>query len=348
MLLRPLAFALLLAAPPLAGAETPAEETRADAPKRPFVEQSLVLAPEAAGEWTLAKANDYEGNPGAGVGLNYVHAGHPGVRLDLFVYPIGRLTPDEAGRALDGEIATLRQQLMQMAAEGTYESPRFDEPLTVSLALPAPAEATDVTVETGAGSPAAEGQGSAIDAGTPSAGEAADPAAHPNLDEALLELLAQDEARDRRLPGRKLSIQLGRDGQPLTSRAYVYYHGLFLYKGRITASHQVIAPGVLDALADQAMETLVPLVRVNSTGGCHESVVHVDASADADAAALQMVSGLLASQARAERENCGPTLDETVPAGIRALRLVFPPEAWGAAPDQPPPGRHKSTAKSGS
>ena len=63
---------------------------------------------------------------------------------------------------------------------------------------------------------------------------------------------------------------------------------------------------------------------------------------------LTRAEGLLASQARAERENCGPTLDETVPAGIRALRLVFPPEAWGAAPDQPPPGRHKSTAKSGS
>lgn len=335
-----LALALLLAAPFAAG-----EGAHEGAP-RPFIEQSLVLAPENAGDWRLARANDYPGNPGAGVALNYVHAGHPDVRLDLFVYPIGRLGPAEAERALAGEIDVVRQQLQQMAADGRYESPRFEDPVVIWL--PPPPRTDDRTGEAGAADAHAGAQAvPSPDDADASAAEPVDTAGQAGTEAALEGLLARDAARDRRIPGRKLSIQLGREGQPLTSRAYVFYRGLYFYKGRITASHQAIAPGVLDALADQAMETLVPAVRVNSTGGCSHRVVAVDPEADESTLAQDLLAGLLEAQARAEREHCLPTLDETVPAGWRAVRLVYPPDAWGAPPPQPP-GRHKSTAKPGS
>ena len=51
-----------------ANAEAPKPKAK-DAPSRPFIERSLVLAPERVGDLALVAMQDYPGNPAAGVGM---------------------------------------------------------------------------------------------------------------------------------------------------------------------------------------------------------------------------------------------------------------------------------------
>ena len=59
--------------------------------KRAFVESSLVLVPESVGDFALDSATDYPGHPEWGVGIRYANPDFPDVRVDLYVYPIGRV-----------------------------------------------------------------------------------------------------------------------------------------------------------------------------------------------------------------------------------------------------------------
>ena len=290
---------------------TAGDAAAADAPQaaRPFVEASLVLAPRQVGPWTLVSANDYPGDPASGAGFRYAHRDHPDVRVDLFVYLVGRLVGEDVDKELDAQIQVVRQGVEQGVAQGSYDSAAFEAPVPAWL----PPPATDVA-----------GVDIDVDA---DADADADPDAKA-IEAALLEVLAQDEAKDRRIPGRKLALELGWNLTPVSSRGYVYYRGLYFYKGRVSASHVTMPTAALDAFADEAMAALVPAFRVNSTGGCAASTIYVDSKADAAEASRQLVAGALAAQARAEAERCAPVLEDEVPEGFRAVRLDYPSEFW--------------------
>lgn len=86
-------------------------------PERPFIERSLVLAPERVGAFTLVAMGDFEGSPQAGVSMRYQHDDVSEVVLDLFVYPMGRI---ERERALEFGMRTTRDDINRAVSQGAY------------------------------------------------------------------------------------------------------------------------------------------------------------------------------------------------------------------------------------
>lgn len=265
------------------------------APARPFIERSLVIVPEQAGKFVLQGMKDFPGQPGAGIHVRYRHEDVPGVRLDLFVYPAGRVEPE---RVLDSAMVELRQSLQHAVDKGSYSN--------LEIIAEGPFDLRRVDSD---GSLLPEGE-------APAPGQEIDPAA----------LLAEVAGiADYRL-GRRLEARLSMGDEALDSRGYVFYRGLYLVKGRVSASAKVLPGEALDRFAHHAMATLVPVMATRSTGGCHHSEIVIDPDAPDVADVLR--EKLVASSARAEQEQCAPALDETIPEGHRAMPLVYPPDAW--------------------
>lgn len=125
-----LAIAATLTLAACAGAPSRPATTAPDE-ERPFIERSLVLAPERAGQFSLVRVYDFEGRPDAGVGLRYQHADVPEMLLDVFVYPAGRLPRD---RALDLGMESTRADLSGTVAQGAYSDIVYDEEVAFDLA----------------------------------------------------------------------------------------------------------------------------------------------------------------------------------------------------------------------
>ena len=91
---------------------------------RPFIERSLVIAPEHIDGFSMVHMRDFQGRPDAGVGLRYQHDELPEVLIDLFIYPVGRL---ERERALEHGMRTTRQEINATAERGAYSALEFDD-----------------------------------------------------------------------------------------------------------------------------------------------------------------------------------------------------------------------------
>jgi hypothetical protein len=279
-------------------APAPDEAAPADAdvaPARPFIERSLVIAPEQVGKFTLQGMNDYPGQPGAGIHVRYRHEDVPDVRLDLFVYPAGRVDREPV---LDRAMDELRQSLQHAVDKGSYSNLEIGAEGRFDLRR-------------------VDSDGSLLPA-------TAEPA--PDPDAGLDEVLAAIDASNDYRVGRRLEARLHMGDEALDSRGYLFYRGLYLVKGRISASAKVLPGEALDRFAHHAMATLVPALSTRSTGGCYRNEIIVDP--DAPDMGDVLAKKLIASSARAEQEQCAPVLDETIPEGHRALPLVYPPEAW--------------------
>lgn len=273
--------------------EPPAGVREPERTPRPFIERSLVLAPERVGDFTLLSASDYPGQPQSGVGLRYRHADLPEVRLDLFVYPAGRVARD---RALADAMTEVRASIEHARDQGKYSALAFGEETGFDLRR---VDAADGSLR--------------VDGG---AGEGRDEPA-----DLAIRLAAAAEGRSG--IGRRLGIRMTFDGKSENSLAFVFYRGLFLYKGRVSVSPKYVAEENFERVAQLAMAQLVPAIKVRSTGGCAATTVTVDPGGD-EALALSLAAAL----ADVAEEECADTLDESVPEGQKGLLLTFDPAMW--------------------
>jgi len=272
--------------------------------ERAFIERSLLLAPEAVGDFVLANANDYPGDPGSGVGLRYSHPDFPEARIDLFVYPIGR---DVRDVAVARGIAEVRTSVEAAVEKGSYSDLVFGEEIDFDLRrvdidgalLPAPAAA---------GSPAGD-----------------------DLDSQVLRGIAEvDQAIEPAL-GRRLDMQLKMGESHQNSRGFMFYRGLYLYKGRISAPPTLLPGESFDRFTNHAMAVLVPAIQVRSTGACHASNILLDPDKPD---AVDFARQAKRAERRKALEQCAESLDETVPDGYRAVALEFDPAMWREAPSR--------------
>lgn len=267
------------------------------APARPFIERSLVIAPEQVGQFKLYSMTDYPGQPGAGIQVRYQHDDFPGVRVDLFVYPAGRV---DRAQALDRAMADLRASLEYAVEKGSYSNLVFGQDGEFDLRR----------VDTD-GSLLAQGEKGIV------------ASADSDLDAVLAAVADQQDYR----VGRLLEARLSMGDEAMDSHGYLFYRGLYLVKGRISASPLALPGEAFGRFSRLAMATLVPAVTTRSTGGCFQHEIVVDAnSADASE---DLAKKLVISAAREEQEQCAEALDESVPAGHRAMPLVYSPEMWG-------------------
>lgn len=296
--------ALVLAGCATAPDRPSAAQAATEAPKRAFIERSLVIAPETLGEFRLAGMDDFPDQPQAGVALQFAHRDFPDVVISLFVYPVGR-TDREA--ALEGGMAQFRQELDMLAAQGRYTDVVYGDETVFDL--------DTVDVDGHAGIPA-------------KAPEAPEPGKPVTSEEKVLALVAEiDSAMDSSL-GKRLPLRFARDGSPADSATFMFYRGLHLYKGRVSASAGALAADSFERFANHAMTKIVPAVQVRNTGGCGQTTITVDSGAGEQQQQEQLMRGIIESARRSEDESCAPALDRTVPPGHRAIELVYPPSIW--------------------
>lgn len=276
----------------------------AKAPARPFIERSLVLAPESVGAFRLREINDYPDHPASGAGLRYVHDDFPDVLVNLFVYPIGRV---ERTAALDQGMDQLRDELAAISAQGRYRD--LDYGPEVGFDLDDVADDGRVTPSDPDGS--ADGGPGDTDA-----------------EAEVLAITAQVEAAMDTSLGRRLSLSFSRDDGPMNSAAFLFYRGLYLYKGRISAPATAMPVENFDRFANRAMALIVPAVHVRSTGGCANLTVNVDPEGDSEQMQRQLIHGMIESHTRAKNENCKAAWDPAVPEGHRSQLLVYPASMW--------------------
>lgn len=311
-----LAAGLWLAAAPMASANDGAEKAPPPGAqaKRAFVERSLVLLPEQAGAFRLTTANDYPGQPDLGVGARYVHPDFPAVRLDLFVYPIGRVDRDDA---LARVLSEVREGVEAGVQQGKYAHLEMGGEAPLDLGRVGDDGA--LAPEADAADPAADGVDVRAEDGS-------------DLDVALEAISAGVDAKSDWRRGRRLDMRLDFQGVPQNSIAFAFYRGLYLYKGRISASPVDVPSESLDRLGQHAMATLLPAVQVRSTGACHEREITFDPDMPEDERAKDLFGKMARSLALAESESCAEVLDEGVPDGQRGFLLTFDPDVWRDAP----------------
>lgn len=268
-------------------------------PARPFIERSLVIAPEQVGKFKLYGMTDFPGNPGAGISMRYQHEDFPTVRIDIFVYPAGRVDRD---RALDSGMNEVRATLEHAVSQGKYSD--------LSIGSRAPFDLRQVE---------ADGSMKPEEPSMPSEGDGAEAT---DAESAIADArAAQDYRRGLRMTAR-LTIQ----DEPQNSLAFLFYRGLYLVKGRISTSPTLLPDEAFDRFANHAMASLVPVIATRSTGGCSQRDLLL---ADEDFKSRAILAGNLASASEVSaQEACKPALDETLPAGHRAMPLVYDPEMW--------------------
>ena len=274
-------------------AEPPMSKAK-DAPARPFIERSLVIAPEQVGKVKLYSMKGFD-NPGSGIGVRYQHTDFPTVRIDIFVYPAGRQVRDDVLAAGMREV--------KMALEDAMKQGKYAH-VTVGDATPFDLRLVDE-----------DGSLREVQASEPQVddGDAAQAM--------LAAVAAAGFQRGLRMPAR-LTIQ----DEPQNSLAFLFYRGLYLVKGRISASPTLLPDEAFDRFANHAMASLVPVIATRSTGGCHQFDVTLPRDALGAEATVASVLAT-ASEAKAQ-ESCAETLDETLPDGHRAMPLVYTPEMW--------------------
>ncbi len=299
-----LTFALLLSLPFAAVAKkTPAAEAKQ------FIDQSLIVYPNAVPGLTFVEKKYDPASWTSGVGLHYVITTAPDIRLDVFVYPLGRAP---VGQALDAHIKDVQRAVQLYQDRGTYSYVVIGKTEEFNLGAPAPAaepSPADAPKPAAAG-PVVEGA---------SKKETAKNGADPAFEKFIVDTLAPQP-----IPGRKVSMGFDYEGKPRQSLGYVFNKQLFLFKIRITAETARMNPVQFNQLADDAARALIPAIEVHNAGTCGNIVIAADEK-DPEAGAQMLITEM----ARTQREGCSSALGKyKAPAGTGQETIVYPADTW--------------------
>lgn len=224
----------------------------APAEARPYVETSYLIAPRQVGDFELQGSSFDPGQKFDGAGFRYALKDHQETRVDIYVYPAGRMSPAEA---IDSGIRDFRASMKYAAEHDTYS--RLQE----LRDDPFPLDPAD----------------------TPSRKTPAN-----DLDAQVIQVIAQAE----QVTGRRLQMQLNLlpSDWPMYSNGYLFYKQLYYFKLRASAAQERISQEQFDALTDQAARTLIPALQVANVGGCKDATIYLDPAASPEQGALALAT----------------------------------------------------------
>lgn len=288
------AMALAIALPAHAGK---AGKKAADAPARPFIETSYLIAPERVGDFVLEGASYDDKNKFAGAGFRYALKDHQETRFDVYVYPVGRAPQ---AQAIASGMADFKASIEQARQGGIYKDVEYLSEDDFPLQAPEP--------EDKATTPDAKAQ-----------------AAPKDLDAALLEAIASTRIVGKRLRMRNVLVN---GGYPMYSSGYLFHRQLYYFKVRASAARDRIDEARFDALTDRAARELVPAIEVANLGGCVNKTIEVDVNASPDDMAVLLVR----RSAELQGENCfADAADaklEQKSKAAQVVRIDFDPNTW--------------------
>lgn len=288
--LLPLALVAAFAsgAAPAAPRDTPVD---AEA-QRAYIEASYLIAPRKLGRFTLENASFDPANKYAGAGFRYLADGHQETRIDVYVYPAGRMP---AAQALQHGLDLFEQDMRTAAEAGVYANVAAGP--VVEFAIEPPAQAGR--------KPPANDFDAKVAAALADAG---------------------------RLDGRKVGITLDLkpQGWPMFSSMHLFYKQLYFFKVRASAAQQRIAIDDFNALADEAARQLVPAIEAAHVGACANPAITLDAEADTEQAALELVRQLSVVQGYNCHQSAQDAGIQRKSADAEVVEIAYQAQEWKA------------------
>lgn len=230
-----------------------AKESKArTAEPRAYVETSHLIAPRNVGDFVLESSRYDDDAKYSGAGFRYVADGHPETRIDVYVYPAGRMSPTIA---LAQGMDAFRTDLASAVEARRYAKLVMGDEQEIRL---------DDTTQ--------------LDRGR---GESADE------DELLAIISSAGRQEGRKL---RMTFNLLPQDWPMHSSGYLFYKQLYYFKVRTSAAQANISAEEFEALSDRAANALVRAIDVFNIGHCANAVITipVDASPQEGAKALVM------------------------------------------------------------
>ncbi len=258
----------LLATLPAWAAGTEAEEP--SKPERPYIETSYLIAPRQVGDFQLQGSSYDPERKYSGAGFRYTLKDHQETRVDIYVYPAGRMS---RASALDRGMQAFREDMDNAVKGGTYTDLELQPPQAFDLYDAQPATTR----------------------GMPRKGQT-------TTDDAVLAAIAEATTSGEPQQGRvqRMTFSLLPQHWPMYSTGYLFYRQLYYFKVRASAAQQRISREQFDALTDLAARTLVPAIEVANVGGCSSSTLHVNP----DASPEQVVRDLFRHSTEHQSYNC--------------------------------------------
>ncbi len=317
MILRRTRLAMLLAAAGMASvapAAIAAKAGDAKAAEKPFIERTFVAIPRRAGDFTAETVKFDERDRFSGVSIRYSHPAHPQIRLDLFVYPIGK---GDVEKILDGGMKGFVASMKPAIDAGYYRN--FTEIDTVEFDVEVPASADEST-------------------STSSGEKNASASADPDREARYVAWHADMLTSSRRVDGRRMRLRYDFKGDlpdewfPMRSRTYLFHRHLYYFKGRISAAESQIDEAAFGDFADRAYRELVPAVKAYNIGSCGNTRIVVDPKQSKEEAADVLFKGLLGSELHVLTSNCHATPDKNIPttsnAEFEVVTIEYEPDDW--------------------
>ncbi len=310
-------------------ASTMATAKKAPEPKE-FLDKSVITFPNSIGDYALAESRYDPEHWSHGVtSLWTINAAPDGVRLNVFVYPIGRADEKDV---VAQQIAEVEDGMYRAVDQGIYADLVIDKHEAFAVVA---AESFVVKSRQKNSSAAQEGSEDAKPdeplALMPKpefrleAKDAADPLAAT--------LAASMPAANNY--GLRQSFRYTFNDVPVRSLGYVFYRHLFAFKVRITAPLDSMDDATFEALADTATRTLVPRIDVKNYGQCGNiTVSESDPDADEETNSTAMAQQMLMGIARVRADNCASAEGKRSAASSRRstrIEIAYPAGIWNSA-----------------
>ena len=249
-LLSSMAFSVLVT---LSANSTAKEISTPQVQERAYVETSYLIAPRRVGDFTLEGVQYDKSLKYSGAGFRYVLDGHQETRIDVYVYPAGKMSQ---GTAMSQGMAAFRADLGRAVDAKSYTNLSMQDEQEFLLASP----------------PQPSNPQSLADLNAAELMSAVATATHP--------------------AGRKVQMTMNLQPHelPMYSSGHLFYKQLYYFKVRASAAQERIDEKQFDALADLAARTLVPAIEVANVGDCANSVIHLSTNATPEEAASALVS----------------------------------------------------------
>lgn len=286
----------------------------ADAAKQPFIERTFVVAPRRVGDFTVETVKFDQRDKYSGVSIRYQHPEHPQIRLDLFVYPIGK---GDVEKILDIGMQGFVASMKPAVDAGYYRNFTEVDTVEFDIELPAPADETRET------SP-----------GETNASKSGDPAREARYAAWHADMLKSS----RRVDGRRMRLSYDYKGDlpdewfPMRSRTYLFHRHFYYFKGRISIAESKIDEAAFGEFADRSFRELVPAVKAYNIGSCGNTEIVLDPKKTTEDAADELFKGLLGSQLHVLTSNCHPAPDKTIPtasnAELEVVTIEYDPDDW--------------------
>lgn len=243
--------ALILAFPSFSALA--ANKEKQPAAERAYVETSYLLAPRKVGEFTLDGVHYDGARKYAGADFRYIVEGHQEIRVDVYVYPAGRM---DSSTAMTKGMEAFRADMKLAVDAKAYSDLSLNDEQDFLLTEPN------------------------------------QPAINEHAEDANTAALLQALAGANQTGGRKLLMTMNLQPQdwPMYSGGYLFYKQLYFFKVRASAAQERVSTEEFETLADRAARALVPAIEVANVGGCANSTITVDSDASPEEMAKALVT----------------------------------------------------------